>query len=197
MKNRNEKNKGKRIVKKVLLSILGIFVIMMVAGIVTITSLISCIKKEYKPDETIVGSGEKKALIIYEPSKSNVAKEVTMSVAQSMKDAGYTVTINYPSKELSYNLEGYDIIAFGSPVYCGSVSSALKEYVQSNQIENKNVFIYSIGAADDTKELEEMSSWASNNNNIVKAKCITKDKDTFYSFVKKTMTVWDTSGSMH
>lgn len=181
----------KIIIGKVLLSILGIFVILIVAGIVTINLLMSCIKKEYKSDETIVGSGTKKALLIYEPSKSDIAEEVTMSVAQTMKDAGYTVTINYPSKELSYNWEGYDVIAFGSPVYFGNVSPALKEYVQNNQVENKKIFIYSIGASDDSKELEEMSSWTSSKNDIVKAKCIGKDKDTFYSFVKKTMTEWD------
>lgn len=196
MKNRKEQNKGKKIVKRILLSILGIFLVMIVAGIVTINSLMSCIKKEYKPDETIVGSGAKKALLIYEPSKSDVAKEVTMSVAQTMKDAGYTVTINYPSKELSYNWEGYDVIAFGSPVYFGSVSPALKEYVQNKQVENKKIFIYSIGSSDDPKELEEMSSWTSNNNNIVKAKCLSKDKETFYNLVKKTMTGWDASSSI-
>lgn len=191
MKQRKEQSKVKKIAKIIGLCILGLFLLMITAGIITMNTLSSCIKKEYKANETVIGSGEKKALLIYEPSKSDVAKEVSMSVAQTMKDAGYTVTINYPSKELTYDWKEYDVIALGSPVYFGTVSPALKKYVQRNPVENKKIFIYAVGMADDPKELIEMSSWISKNNNIVKTKCIAEDRETFIKSVEKTLTGWE------
>lgn len=191
MKNGKDQNKGKRIVKRILLSILGVFLVAIAVGIFTLYSTVTCINKEYKMDETVLGSGEKRALLIYEPSKHGLAEEVSMSVAQIMEDDGYTVTVNLPSKELSYNWEEYDVIAFGSPTYMGKVSPVLKEYVQSKPIENKKIFIYAIGSmVDDNKELKEMSTWISENNNIAKMKCKADEKETFNNFVEKTMAGW-------
>ncbi|MGB4660031.1 MAG: flavodoxin domain-containing protein [Mobilitalea sp.] len=188
----NKQGKRKGIFKKIILSILGIFLIVVVVGIGILYSTVSSINKEHKTEEVVIGEGEKTALLIYEPSKHDTAKEVSMSVAQIMADNGYTVTINFPSSELSYDWANYDVIALGSPIYMGKVSPVLEDYAKRNPIENKNLLLYSIGSApvDNTTEIDEMNSWFSSNNNIVKMKCKIDERATFENTIEKVMTDW-------
>lgn len=189
----NKQIKGKKSKKKIIFIILGVLFLAIVVGIGYLASVVTCINKEHKPNEIVLGDGEKTALLIYEPSNSNTAEEITLSVAQIMVDHGYTVTINYPSKELSYDWEKYDVIALGSPVYTGKVSPVLGDYVKRNPVENKNIILYAMGAmiAEDNEEINEMNSWISANNNIAKMKCIIDERETFESFIEKTMTDWE------
>ena len=138
----------------------------------------------------MLGNGEKTALLIYEPSNSDTSKEVTLWIAQIMVNHGYTVTINFPSKELRYDWEKYDLIALGSPIYTGKVSPVLKDYVERNPVENKKILLYAMGLlpAGDNAEIEEMNTWISANNNIAKMKCKVDEREPFESFIEKTLT---------
>lgn len=193
MNNNKKQVKRKGIFKKFVLIVLGVLLLSIVAGIIWLYPTITCINKEYKMEEIVLGEGEKTALLIYEPSKHDTAKEVSMSVAQIMVDHGYTVTINLPSSELSYDWKSYDVIAFGSPIYGGQVSPVLKDYVERNQVENKKILIYSMGLlpADNTTEIDEMSSWVSVNNDIFKTKCKTDEPEAFERKIEKAITDWE------
>lgn len=91
-------------------------------------------------------------------------------------------------KQLNYNWEDYDIIAFGAPVYVGEVSPVLKSYVESNPMENKNILIYAPGMApEETKELVEMTSWVNSNNATVSIKITKDDGELLISFVKESI----------
>jgi menaquinone-dependent protoporphyrinogen IX oxidase len=116
-----------------------------------------------------------------------------MSVAQIMADHGYTVTVNCPSSELSYDWKTYDVIAFGSPIYGGKVSPVLKDYVERNPVENKKLLLYSMGLApvDNTAEIDEMNSWVSANNEIFKTKCKTDEREAFESIIEEAITDWE------
>lgn len=191
--NNNKQVKGKKGIKRIVLIILGVFFLAIVVGIGFLSSAVSSINKEHEPNEIVLGNGEKTALLIYEPSSSDTAQEVTLWIAQIMANHGYTVTINLPSKELSYDWEEYDLIALGSPIYTGNVSPVLKEYVERNPVENKKILLYAMGLlpAEDNKEINEMNSWISASNNISKMKCKVDEREPFESFVEKTLTDWD------
>ncbi len=88
-----------------------------------------------------------------------------------MNDNGYTVTINYPSEDLSYDLEKYDVILFGSPVYAEKVSKVLKNYMENNPVEDKEILLYSVEQnADDKNELNDLKEFISSDNNVTLAK---------------------------
>lgn len=193
MNNNKNQVKRKGIFKKIVLSVLGVLLLAIVVGIIWLYPTVTCINKEYKANEIVLGEGEKTALLIYEPSKHDTAKKVSMSVAQIMADHGYTVTINFPSSELSYDWEAYDVIAFGSPIYGGKVSPVLKDYVERNPVENKKILIYSMGllSVENTTEIDEMNSWVSANNDIFKTKCKTDELEAFESLIEKAITDWE------
>ena len=191
--NNNKQLREKKGIKRILRIILRVFLLAMVVGIGYLYFTVTYINKEFKPQELVLGSGEKTALLIYEPTKSDTSKEVTLEIAQCMVNHGYTVTINYPSKDLSYDWENYDLIAFGSPIYMSKVSPVLKEYVERNPVENKKIIIYAMGLlpAGDNVEIEEMYSWISADNDIAKMKCKVDEREPFERFIEKTLTDWD------
>ena len=140
---------------KIILSVVLGFVIIIGTAVFILFSTVTSMNKVHPPKEVVLGNGAKQAALIYEPSKSNLNDEVALKVADLVQNKGYKVTVNYPSKDLNYNLNDYDVIIFASPVYAGKVSPVLKEYVENNPVENKKIIAYTVGKFDDNKkELE-------------------------------------------
>jgi len=146
---------------KIILIILAILFLLFVIAMLTFASFAMLNKKELKQKEVILTSNKnKKALILYQKSKHKTATEITMALAKELNNNGYTVTINHPSKKLNYNIEDYDILAFGSTVYMGLISEPLMNYMRQISYKNKSVILYLVGMATDVdterKVLEEL-----------------------------------------
>ena len=67
----------------------------------------------HKPHETIYGVGFKRALLIYQPSNRGGNRLAAQTLAEALAQAGYTVTVNHPSRRLEYDPKGYDLLIFG------------------------------------------------------------------------------------
>ncbi len=70
--------------------------------------------------EYILEGGEKKALVLYQPSKHNTADKLNRLLAETLQKQGYEVTVNYLCRGERYFLEEYEVISLGSPVYMGN-----------------------------------------------------------------------------
>ena len=188
MKQDKKKSKALKIIGGFFLA----FFLVCVLGIGTMISIMSSMNKEYSSREVIIGNGEKKALVIYEPSKSGIVKEMSLEMANKIANSGYTVTVNVPSKKLIYSWDEYDIIALGSPVYGGKVSGVLEEYVTQNQTSHKKIIMYCIGSnIEDQEEPAYMRTWIPDTNKTVALKGIKKDKETFYQSIDQLMKEWN------
>ena len=175
-------------VQKMVIKIVLIVVIVVACCGIWFFTTVSSVNKEHAPAEAVVGTGDRSALVIYEPSRLSTTKDMSMAIADTLAGAGYTVTVNFPSSRLDYDLEDYDVIAFGTPVYAGQVSSALKSYVESNPVEGKHVLVYVTGASpDDTKELDEMVSWVNAANSVSSIKVTKDDGERLSAFVKESL----------
>ena len=71
----------------------------------------------HKPHETIYGVGFKRALLIYQPSNRGGNRLAAQILAEALAQAGYTVTVNHPSRRLEYDPMGYDLLIFGGAAY--------------------------------------------------------------------------------
>ena len=148
----------------VLLIVIGVIAISVGGWLASATGALS---KKYTPDEVIVGNGTKNALIIYQPSRNDTTSNVTLELAQQLANRDYTVTINYPSPVLDYDIDMYDVIAFGTPVYMGKVSSVLESYVKSLSLGEKSIVLYSTGMnLEVTTELSAMAEWINGDTSI-------------------------------
>lgn len=173
-------------IRKIILTILGCIIILIGIGIFLLYSTITSINKVHQPKELLLKGGEKQALLIYEPSKGSLSEKVALKTGYIMNDNGYTVTINYPSEYLSYDLKKYDVILFGSPVYAEQVSTVLKNYMENNPVENKEILLYSVGQnADDKNELNDLKEFISSDNNVTLVKYTRNTEESFWNVIKK------------
>lgn len=119
---------------------------------------------------------------------TSLIENTSLRIADVMNKKGYTVTINYPSDKIEYDLNKYDIIVFGSPVFADNISPVLKEYIVKNPVENKKIILYTTGKFSDKKnELEKLKSCISSNNEIYAEKYTKDTEDTFLEFINKSI----------
>lgn len=144
--------------------ILGGFVVLLILIVVLIVTMVALIGSVNKPKagkETILQSKNasyKSALIIYQPSMSDVTSLMANSIAKGLNDEGYQVTLNYPGKDLSLDISKYSLIIFGSPTYMGKPSTVVTDYISKiKDFSSKRIVLFSTGSAASNKdELETM-----------------------------------------
>ena len=160
------------IILKILLAIIAIIVLITVWQTVRLSRILRKNSKERKPKEEIYnGEGEKNALVIYQPSPHGTVDSMAKAAALALQDMGYTVVTNYPGKSLNYDVSRYDVLAFGSAVYIGTVSEVLVDYIKSLHFEGKKVFLFAVGInVKEKKELGIMEKWIGKGNFISKVK---------------------------
>lgn len=94
-----------------------------------------------------------KALIIYQPSISDISSRMAHQIAKGLNDSGYEVTINYPGEKLTYDISNYQIVIFGSGAYWSHSSKALIDYMKSiKDYSLEKVVLYSTGIALDSPD---------------------------------------------
>lgn len=100
--------------------------------------------------EEILSSSQqspKKALIIYQPSKSDISSRIAHQIAKGINDGGYEVTLNYPGDHLSADISQYSLVVFGSPVYAEEPSKALTDYMSKiKDFSSQKIVLYSTGS---------------------------------------------------
>jgi flavodoxin len=171
---------------------LGILAVVIAVAGIWLYSTVSVIYNEVSSDEVILKGEEKQALVIYQPSKHDTAKNLSMALGEELQKQGYTVTINFPSEDLTYDIDDYDIIAYGSPVYASNVSPILEDYITSLNMKDKKVIVYAVGMlTDETVELDNMISWISKDNTISAIKISKGEEDVASKFVVDTLNSWE------
>lgn len=105
----------------------------------------------------------KKALVVYQPSRSKLTTKVAESIAKGINDEGYEVTINYPGKHMPKDISKYSIVVFGSPVYMGQTSSTLSDYIKSiEDFSNCKILLFATGRQLNNGELDKMEKQLGN-----------------------------------
>lgn len=143
--------------KKILICI----VLLVVGSIIFMVGSISFVNKPKSSNEKVLrgkDKSSKKALIIFQPSLTNVTSIMANSIAKGLNDEGYEVTLNYPGKHLSTDVAQYSLVIFGSPTFGGKPLSIVTDYMSKvKDISSKKVILFSTGAnASNKEELEVM-----------------------------------------
>lgn len=168
--------------KKILIGIVvtvGVLMVSLFGSVLMLDSFFNTSKGN--KEEILASSGQspKSALIIYQPSMSDISSCMAHQIAKGLNDAGYQVTLNHPGEHLTTDLSKYSLVIFGSPVYAGQASKALTNYLE--KVENfstSRIVLYSTGSSpQDAMELETMEKFL----NGAKA----EKKVKFYTSAKK------------
>lgn len=105
----------------------------------------------------------------YEIRKVEKKKKMPKSFFFCIMTGGFLASIGAKSKlkEYDHNIEGYDEIVIGSPIWNARFSSPLNRLLKDIDIKDKNVtFIFTAGSGEGKKALEKVNKLYPN------AKCI-------------------------
>lgn len=146
--------------KKTLLIIEIIFGVLVLCAVLFVLVVLSTNLSKGNHNE-VLQSEEKplrKALIVYQPSISNISSQMAHQIAKGLNDGGYEVTLNYPGKHLPVDISDYQLVVFGSAAYYSQPSKALIDYMFSiNNNTQGNIVLYSTGTVPNSlKELDTM-----------------------------------------
>lgn len=170
------------------LNILLIVLIILLIIMLWFASFINMNNKFLIPKEEKYGIDKGlKALIIYQPSKHGTLYKMVMVAVDVFVKNGYEVTINYPNKGVTYNMSDYDIILFGSPIYCGSVSKSLLFYLEHCIFSNNKVGVFLTGVTEwmDTDFEEIDKNIDDSKNEVLRIKLNKDDEADMRKFVNE------------
>lgn len=172
----------------IFLYILGVFLLILVvcgvAGLIFFKFTVGRRDSWRMPDEKIMGDGARKALLLYQPSNGGHNVPLAHALAQQVAKQGYTVVMNHPSERLTYNLEEYDLLLFGTPSYLGETSKALRSYIKSHPVWGKHIFLFVTGGVTEAPELESLKSLFPVGNELHGIKITTAEKARLLDFAK-------------
>lgn len=165
--------------------LLGILALMLVCGVVAMIFFKLTIGKRdswKSPEEQSFGSGEKRALFLYQPSNGKHNVPSAHALAEQVARRGYAVTVNYPSEQLTYDPADYDLLIYGTAVYMGETSKALRNYIQAHPVTGKDVLLFVTGMDTKAPELEALKLLLPDDNRIFGVKVTTKETQKLLDF---------------
>lgn len=137
------------------------------------------------PEEQVFGSGERGALLLYQPSNHGSNAPLAQALAEAVAEAGYTVTVNYPTEQLPYNPEDYDLLIFGAAVYMGQVAEPLKKYLATHPFGGKQVIFFVTGRLSERAETDELAALAARGNRVASIKLSPSETGRLLDFVRE------------
>jgi flavorubredoxin len=89
--------------------------------------------------ETLPVSGTSigKALVVYNPGLSGATKNLASKVAENLQLFGYTVTLAGVKSQAATETLEYSVIVVGSPIYAGTPTSSIKDYLSKLSIDEE------------------------------------------------------------
>lgn len=131
---------------KIVLAVLAALIIIVVAlGAIFFLDLAAYTAagtKTLTPTGTSVGN----ALVVYDPGWSGASTKVAEKVAADLQVKGYTVTLAGVKSSEAANTAGYSVIVAGGPIYAGSPTSSVKDFLGSlNPASGTTVGVFGSG----------------------------------------------------
>ncbi|MGW8113994.1 flavodoxin family protein [Caproicibacterium sp. NSD3] len=143
------KHLKRKIIKGICIGLLGIVVLSVGGTVAVITYIPTRLNTQYQstPQYYTVTKPVGKALVIYQPAWTDSTKDAADALAESLQRKCYDVTVNYPGNFLPRNVSGYDVLAFGTPVYNSKGSPLVANYLKSlNGLSGKKVILFTTGS---------------------------------------------------
>jgi flavodoxin len=120
-----------RKILKIVIAIIAVVVILVAAFGALIFLDLAAYTATGSQTLTPAGTSIGKALVTYDPGLSGKAKTVAEKVANDLQTQDYTVVLAGIKSSEAANATGYSIVVVGGPVYAGSVTSSVKDFVDN------------------------------------------------------------------
>lgn len=147
-------------IKRVLLIVLLVIAICCISLMFLVYKMSSNNNSRGNHPEVMSGADKtKQALVIYQPSTTDVMDKAAKQIAKGINDSGYTVTVNYPGSYIPSDLSKYSIVVYGTPAYGGKPLQIVEDCVKSVKVysPNSKTAVFSVGVSDKSTELDTVA----------------------------------------
>ena len=120
-----------RKILKIVIAVIAVIVILVVAFGALIFLDLAAYTATGSQTLTPTGTSIGKALVTYDPGLSGKAKTVAEKVANDMQTQNYTVILAGIKSSEAANATGYSIVVVGGPVYAGSATASVKDFLDN------------------------------------------------------------------
>ena len=173
-----------RVVYKVIIITVSAIIILAAGAIGTMTFIFGALDQQYKsaPQTFKADNPVGKALVIYQPSRTDVTKKTALAIANDLKQHNYDVTVNFPGDYLEKDVSSYDVIALGTPVYADKGSPLIIKYLKSVRgLEGKKLLLFSTGMVETDKAFDGLDSYTQPAAKLMKEKfCLDSNNNDAY-----------------
>lgn len=146
--NRLKADKVRKAIKTILVIVAAIILMVAIVSAIFFVDLTAYTATGSQTLTTQIPSSGK-ALVIYDPGLSGTAKNVAAKVASDLEAQNYTVTLAGIKSSAAANTTGYSIIVVGGPIYAGSPTASVKDFLNNLQpgyaIPNGPYFFIRVG----------------------------------------------------
>lgn len=167
-----------RIIKKLILAVGLVIILFFITMMVLVSMLVASNKKEQEDVEKVIGTGEKKILILYQDSVSDIVSRTLNRIMESIDESDCTITINHPRSDSTYQVSDYDLVVFLTPVYAGHISEPLQNYAKSQDFTDVNVVNIITGKREPASEIELLEGCIKNPKSMTNMKIKEPDAET-------------------
>lgn len=168
----------------ILLGVLALFVALGVAAMIFFKLTVGRRDSWRRSEEKRFGTGEKQALLLYQPSNGGHNGPQAEALAKLLAEEGYTVTVNHPSDQAGYDPARYALLVFGTPVYMGETAKPLHRYLETHPFTGKRVLLFVNGLDEKAPELEALKLRVPEGNEVYGIKVSNKDTGRLLGFAR-------------
>lgn len=119
--------KALKIILAIILVLVVIFAVFAAVFFLDIAAYTGPASKTLTPTGASIGN----ALVVYDPGLSANSKNVANQVASDLQVQNFTVTLAGIKSSAASNTAGYKIIVAGGPIYAGSPTSSVKDFLNN------------------------------------------------------------------
>lgn len=143
------KHLHRKIIRGIGMGLVGVILLSIIGTVAVIRYVPIHLNVQYKsaPRYYTTAKPIGKALVIYQPAWTDITQNAADALAESLKDKGYDVTVNYPGSFLPHDVSSYDVLVFGTPIYNSKGSLLVVNYLKSLKgFSGKKVILFTTGS---------------------------------------------------
>ncbi|MDI6643693.1 MAG: flavodoxin domain-containing protein [Methanobacteriaceae archaeon] len=94
---------------------------------------------------------------MYDPGLSGKSKNIAESIAKELQSKGYNVDLAGINSPITSQIDDYDIIIIGGPIYAGKAAKSVQEYLKTlNPRSTTRIGVFATGDDPDTADNKEL-----------------------------------------
>lgn len=142
----------------------------------------------YESKEEVFSGEKRTALLLFQPFEplKEENEKIKNFVLDFFKEHNYNIKANYPTNEIKYNAEEFDVIVLIAYEYRNNIGKPMIDFIEESAFIEKNILLITIGKnLNNTSLLDKLKNDIDSSNNLFTLKTTTNDTNDLNDLLNK------------